>query len=166
MYGSVTTIEMSFFTKNINLLKVIMAVLFFVGTSGFTAILEHCCCSEESAKHMEADKCLEPSAMMEHTETDHASSMEECLPPTSPTIAATGNACHTKIVAGGLSSLLSLLEKEIKLQDSKLQIGNLSLSVSDLVIPVTTTAKSYSSLNLSSSPPSVEKYVLNASFLI
>ncbi len=72
--------------------------------------------------------------------------------------------CHVNAVVGGLAAIQALLEKDTKAQNFDI----LSLFISTIVpiAPSTNTSSCDYSYTDNVSPPSVEKYVLNETFLI
>lgn len=143
---------MKLFNKHILFVGRVVAILFFIASSGFTTILHICT--------MEASECCDPSGASDH----HACPDEESSSPVAGASITGVNDCHINAVVGGLSAIQALLEKDSKVQN---------ISVLALLVP--TFVSFASSINTSSftysysetvSPPSVEKYVLNETFLI
>ena len=143
---------MKFFTENIVVLGRVTAFLFLVASSGFTTFLHICT--------MEATECCDTSGA-----TDHQACFDEETPsPVAGASIQNINDCHINTVAGGLAAIQALQEKDSK----ELNVNVLALLVSTF-IPVGPNANASSfdySYSDNVSPPSVEKYVLNETFLI
>ena len=75
-----------------------------------------------------------------------------------------GDACHSTVVFSGLRVVMALVEKDSKVQDVQV----LSLPISPFVSPAPGNTSSWFNYSYSESvsPLSVEKYVLNETFLI
>ncbi len=150
---------MHFNSRHIAIFGRLLLVLFILANAGFTYILQECnmrgisdgmaCCDDQAPNS--AGAC----ANVDHDQVRHA------------TVDAGSAGCMVRIVVGGLQTDPKFVEKEARC---------LHLWKGDFV-PVSTPAVSSSpnvggpfSLNSSAvfrvSPPSVEKYVLTASFLI
>lgn len=71
--------------------------------------------------------------------------------------------CHTNTIVGGLTTKAGLLEKAPVHND---HVNAFIVPAEDALIAATTTSYSSFSYAISISPPSVEKCVLNATFLI
>lgn len=141
------------FTKNIVSIGRIVAFLFFVTSSGFTTMLHIC--------SMQASECCDPSGASDH----HACPNEEEKPaPVAGESIQGVDDCHVNTVVGGLSAIQALLEKDSKVQNDSNHAPLVSTFVS-LVPSTSTSVVSYSSTE-NVTPPSVEKYVLNETFLI
>ena len=144
---------MNLFTKNIVFIGRVVAILFFMASSGFTTILHICA--------MEASECCDTSGASNH----HACPSDEETPsPVAGTSIQNADDCHINAVAGGLSAIQALLEKDIKAQN----LNALSVLISTFVslAPNTNTSSFTYSYSERVSPPSVEKHVLNETFLI
>lgn len=128
-----------------------MALLSFVASSGFTTILHNCT--------MEVPTCCEVPTQNRH---------EQCDVSVPPEVSIRSDLiCHTNTVVGGLKPTAAVLEKESKSESKKLD-APLVLTVSnfsstDQVNSSTSRFFSFADIVFF---PSVEKYVLNASFLI
>lgn len=126
--------------------------MFLVATSGFTAILHICA--------MEASEYCDTSGA-----SDHDACTNEQLPlPVADTSIHNVDYCHINAVVGGFAIVQALVEKDSKTKNVEV----LSLHTSTFVSPApgyTPSCFNYS-YSESVSPPSVEKYVLNATFLI
>lgn len=109
---------------------------------------------------MQASECCDPSGASDH----HACPNEEQPAPIAGVSIHGVDDCHINTVVGGLSAIQALLEKDSKMQN----ISELATLVTMFVAPApsrTTSSILYSSSD-SVFPPSVEKYVLNETFLI
>jgi hypothetical protein len=143
---------MKLFTKNITWLGRVTVFLFLVASSGFTTMLHLCT--------MEASECCDASGASNH----HACPDAENTSPVAGASVHNVDGCHINSVAGGLSTIQALLEKDSKAQN----VHILSVLISTIVsLPASTNTPSFTYSYLESvSPPSVEKYVLNDTFLI
>ncbi len=143
---------MKLFTKNTIYIGRVVAFLFFIASSGFTTILHICT--------MEASACCDTSGASDHQACPNP---EKSFPGSGASI-QNANECHINAVAGGLAAIQALLEKDIKAQN----VDILSVLNSTFVslAPSTNTSSFTYSYSESVSPPSVEKYVLNETFLI
>jgi len=129
----------------------LIILLFFLSSTGFTSILNICA--------MEAAKCCGTSGRSDH-EACHNES-----PPVSGVSVKDRFECQVNIVAGGLSGVSGLIEKEIKQRTETTEFVVIALSET---AEASFAASTLLSLNhtTNTSPPSVEKYVLNSTFLI
>jgi hypothetical protein len=143
---------MKHFTKNIVSIGRVVAFLFFIASSGFTTILHICT--------MEASECCDTSGASGH----QACPNPEMSSPVSSASIQNADDCHINAVAGGLSAIQALLEKDSKTQNVEVLSVLASTFVS--LAPVNNTSWFTYSFTESVSPPSVEKYVLNETFLI
>jgi hypothetical protein len=143
---------MKLFTKNIVSIGRVVAFLFFVASSGFTTILHICT--------MEAMECCDTSGASDH---DACANAESPSPVAGASIQNVDD-CHMNVVVGGLAANQAMLEKESKVQN----VSVLDLFVSTFVsLALNTNTSSFNySYSESVSPPSVEKCVLNETFLI
>lgn len=109
---------------------------------------------------MEASECCDPPGASDH----HACPNDEESSPVAGASITSVNDCHINAVVGGLSAIQALLEKDSKVQN----ISVLALLVPTFVslAPRINTSSFIYSYSESVSPPSVEKYVLTAAFLI
>lgn len=143
---------MRMIVRNIKLFTALVAVFFLISSSGFTSILHSClmggmacCMSTMQHAYGRTEQSHQPMAL-------HLNS------------AMTG-CCSTTIV-GGLSTSMALLEKPNRIEHSKPVV----VAVNSIVPELTPHFKSSSEYlflvtgNILPSP--VERYVLNASFLI
>ncbi len=136
---------MIFNNKHIKILGRIVVSLFFLASSGFTVILNTCV--------MDTPECCDTTC-------------RESLPsPMGPSVQGQLG-CHANTVAGGLNSIPALVEKGSKPQNNRLEI--LSETALHCAKRAQSGTSSWFTVSFSHniSPPSVEKYVLNASFLI
>lgn len=142
---------MKLFTKKIVFIGRVVAFVFFLASSGFTTILHICA--------MEACECCDTSGAR-----DHDACPDKPALPVAGTSIQNVDDCHINAVAGGLSAIQALLEKDIKAQN----VNTLSVLISTFVslAPSTNTSSFTYSYSESVSPPSVEKYILNATLLI
>lgn len=144
---------MKFFTKNIVVLGRVTTFLFIVASSGFTSVLHIC--------SMQASECCDPSGASDH----HACPNDEEQPsPVAGASIQNVDDCHINSVVGGLSAIQALLEKDSQIQ--KVEVLSILTSVFASLEPVNNTSSFTYSFTESVSPPSVEKYVLNETFLI
>jgi hypothetical protein len=143
---------MNFIYRHIVLLGRAIALLLFMSSLGFTAVLEICC---------------ELDGVETHLIADAHSIGEESAVAAQPTFTSPGNECHTMVLAGGLNGIPAVLEKDSKLNNSKPDVLLVLVAHDTPYLPLhVTTYHSYLVLSGNPSPAPVEKYVLNASFLI
>jgi hypothetical protein len=130
----------------------IIALLLFIASSGFTTIVHACA--------MEATQCCDTSRARDHK------ACENPFPLVAGPSVQREFDCHTNTVAGGLAGVQGLIEKDGKPLNNRLEV--LSAVVSQYISFASSGTASWLSTSYctSVSPPSVEKYVLNASFLI
>ena len=142
---------MRFITGHIILVGRVVAFLFFLSSSGFTTAFHLCT--------MEATECCDPSGT-----TDHKACQDENLPAAGLSVKGVFD-CHTNTLGGGLNPVQGLVEKQVRQEHSKPDIVVFAFSCTldapgfhsnPLLLPQAATA----------SPPSVEKYVLTAAYLI
>ncbi|MBI5473565.1 MAG: hypothetical protein HY961_14595 [Ignavibacteriae bacterium] len=129
-----------------------MAFLFLLASSGFTMIVHICT--------MEAAECCDTSGASDH----HGCPNEPQSEPITGVSFKNLDDCHINAIVGGLAAIQTLLEKNDKTQN----VAVLAVLASSFVSPepVNTTSWFSYSFTESVSPPSVEKYVLNETFLI
>ena len=145
---------MRFLYRHILTLGRLFVLLFFVANSGFTVVLYHCTMEE-------MDCCTTPNEQM----SDACSMMDPPQASSGPVLTA-GDNCHSVIVAGGLKTDPTVVEKESVSRVIKIDLvaGFVPyLEVSN----VSSQAPSFSTAApQNTSPPAVETYVLNSTFLI
>jgi hypothetical protein len=132
----------------------LFVLLFFVANTGFTVVFSRCTMKE-------MDCCAASDEQM----SDDCSMMDPPQPSSEPSVRAF-NDCISVIVVGGLKTDPTVVEMESHARVIKLDLvapyaPELALSTVSLQFqPISSTA----SQNVS--PPAVEKYVLNSTFLI
>jgi hypothetical protein len=138
--------------KHISLIRVFLAALVLTASSGATIVLHRCqmqttcCCSP--IRSTNGDGCNRPNG---------ASSGKS--------FKADFTTCNTSIVVGGVALKQALLEKENKPESNKAIVSKTGpLSLGSLL--QTDRHSQYLLLSKAVSPPSVDRYVLNGSFLI
>lgn len=140
--------------RQILLIGRLFVLLFFLANSGFTVVLYHCTMEK-------MDCCTTSDEQM----SDACSTMDPPQAPIGPAVTA-GSNCHTMIVAGGLKTDPTVVEKESVARVIKADLvagfaPNLAVSsVSFQTQPFSSTASQ------NASPPAVEMYILNSIFLI
>ena len=133
----------------------ILAILFILANSGFTAVLRQCtmksdapmeCCGDSNQSNKSACDGTQNQAGLRLVESQFS--------------------CHTTTLAGGIASTSALLQKESARQNAK---GN-ELCAQHQPHTTSTSAFDHSTnpahFAATLSPPSVEKCVLNKIFLI
>lgn len=123
--------------------------LFLVGNSGFAFVLHKCVA-------VQMDCCEKPN------KDSKDACMDTPMPIGGPTFKAPF-LCHTNTVVGGLTTKSGLLEKT---PIQKETVSTFFMSANVALAPSTITSSSSLSYAINTSPPSVEKCVLNATFLI
>ncbi len=143
---------MRYISKHILLVSRTLALVTFLASSGFTTILHNCT--------MEVTTCCEAPREVNHKDCGGS------VPANTELFIQSDAFCHTNTVVGGVTTNPAVLEKDGKSDVKKLQKAESIL---------TTSATAFNQLRSpfnsfsSGTPvflPSVEKYVLNASFLI
>jgi hypothetical protein len=148
----VILVAMQIINRNIILVGRIVAFLFFLASSGFTSVLHICA--------MEASGCCDVSP------AGGEKPCENPLPQSTGHVTQIGSSCLANIVAGGLVGVQGTTEKDSRAQVSKpiALIGSLAPRM--LHLPSISVSRHHSSHNPACSPPSVETYIMNTSFLI
>jgi hypothetical protein len=145
---------MRFLNQHILTIGRLFVLLFFLANSGFTVVLYHCTMEEMECCTTSDGQMSGACSMMDPPQT-----------PSGPAVTS-GDNCQSMIIAGGLKTDPTLLEKEsvgrvIKLDLVPAFTPDFAFStVFPQVQPFSLTA----SQNVS--PPAVETYVLNSTFLI
>ena len=143
---------MKFLSTHILFIARPLVVVTFLASSGLATVLHNCT--------MVAATCCEAPAEMNHKDCD------ESLPANSVPSIQSNAICHINTVVGGVTTNPAVLDK-----DGKSELKN-PLSFVFVFTPsyeASFQLSTSSSLGLTAPPvflPSVEKYVLNASFLI
>jgi hypothetical protein len=142
---------MRYISNHILFLGRTVTIVLFLASSGFTTILHNCT--------METAACCEPRSGQQH---------EQCDVSLPQNIAfQSGQICHSNTVVGGVTPPAAVLEKdtksEIKKFDTPLVFA--ALFVHSVHQPECTSSHYSPSADVVF-PSSVEKYVLNATFLI
>lgn len=129
----------------------LFTLLFFLASSGFTTIMRICT--------MEACECPDTSGTSDH----NACPNEQAPASVASMFIQNVNDCHNAVV-GGVAVVQALVEKDSRAQNVEV----LSAITSTFVSPASSNTSSCFSYSYSESvsPPSVEKYVLNETFLI
>lgn len=144
---------MKFIILHIALLSRVTLLAFVVASSGFTAILRTCV--------METMSCCADAKVPQHMECDTEQ------PGDAPTLSIRADSqCHADILVGGMTTNPAVVEKEHKYQQTKLAIGANVLSFNCFQASPPSLSPLFGHTTAKVFPPSVEKYVLNASFLI
>ncbi len=143
---------MRFSLKHIRSIRVAFGLLIFFASSGATTVVHTCIL-------VKADCCAPaPSA-------NHDGCQQSALPASAPLLKA-DLTCHTNTLVGGVALKLALVEKENKSQQNKISVAFVLPSSFGFSNTVLAPSRYLFTLAASHSPPSVEKYVLNSSFLI
>ncbi len=131
----------------------IILLLFFLSNSGFTSTLHLCV--------MQAAACCEPAGAQRHDACD------EILPASAGLSVSNALACHVDRVVGGLNGVQGLLEKNVQDKPQHVQLPVVVLP-NGVVLISSAQHGVHLALDSHHSPPlpSVEKYVLNETFLI
>ena len=131
--------------KHIAVLGRVVLILFVIASSGFTLALRICL--------MNSPDCC--STMCQ----DSAPSAKEAS-------VGAQMGCPKSIVAGGLNTNPGLIEKSVKLQNGRYEVLSVTVLHPERYAQPQNQFGQFTSYSSSSSPPSVEKYVLYSSFLI
>jgi len=145
--------------KHILALGRLFLVLFFLANTGLTFILYHCtmCGTADGMACCDHQKPATAS---------HCSDMDS-PPQTGATLAAHSASCMVTTVVGGLQTDPKFVEKaSFAPQVTKIDFVRVALSASSNGPNVDRPFCLLTSVDSNFSPPSVEKYVLTASFLI
>ncbi|TSA24386.1 hypothetical protein D4R75_01530 [bacterium] len=137
--------------KNIKLIRIVLAVLVLTASSGATTVLHRC--------QMQAASCCSPNRNTNDDGCDQ--------PMASPTGQSFKSdfTCHIDVVVGGIALKQALLEKENKPELSIAAIPNVVSVGSSSLLQADSPSHTYFVVHVIS-PPSVDRYVLNGSFLI
>lgn len=147
------------FLQHIIVIGRLLIVLFVLANSGFTAVLHQCAMGgDQSAQSQPVECCSIPSE----------NSRSACeVPQATPSSSIVSQfTCHTNTVVGGLVGTSALLEKQSKTQPSKLGEWSGNLAQQTVFKPIINHSFTLAYFAVDISPPSVEKCVLNSSFLI
>jgi hypothetical protein len=142
---------MIFSSKNIRLIRIFLAVLVLAASSGAATVLHLC--------QMEAASCCSPTQTSNH---------DGCGQPIAPPAGHSFKSdftCHLDVVVGGLALKQALLEKENKPELSIAAIPSVVSFASSSLLQADSPSHTYF-VAQTISPPSVDRYVLNGSFLI
>jgi hypothetical protein len=144
-------------TKHTQNLGRVVTLLFFVANTGFTAVVDYC--SNDGAASCAMESCAE--------NRDCDAKCDQTLPFEAELASQVPGDCDNVAVAGGLNSTPMVLETILGAQTSKIDVLS-CVSPQSVVLP-----GALRIIVFSSSSPSgvalqhtVEKYILNASFLI
>lgn len=145
---------MRFLNRHILTIGRLFVLLFFVANSGFTVVLYHCTMEE-------MDCCTTSNGQM----SSDCSMMDPPQTSSGPSVTA-GNDCHSMIIAGGVKTDPTVVEKESVARVIKVDLA--ASFTPDFAL--STVSSLYQSFSLSASQiasaPAVETYVLNSTFLI
>ena len=145
---------MRFLNRHILTIGRLFVLLFFVANSGFTVVLYHCTMEKMDCCSASNDQMSDACGMMDPPQTSSG-----------PSVTA-NDLCHCVIVAGGVKTDPTVVEKESVVRVIKVDLAfaftpNFALSVvSSLYQPFSLTASRIASA------PAVDTYVLNSTFLI
>ncbi len=151
---------MQFFNRHIVIFGRLFLVVFVLATSGFSIAVSHCTMGSS-----DAGACT-------MTGMEQESSGDVChddgIPQTAKgTVAASNAPCMVTTVAGGLQTEPTTFEKEsLSRHLAKIDLMPLALPALANAQILEKSFTLFSSAGSNVSPPSVEKYVLNATFLI
>ena len=145
---------MIFLNRHIKTFGRFFVLLFFVASSGFTLVLSHC--TMEST-----DCCKKTIGDMPH----ECSMMDPPQASSGPAVTMDGN-CHSLTVAGGLATDPTVVEKESLTRVVKLDVHAGFTLVPMISVVAFSSQPSLSAVAQYASPPPVEAYVLNSTFLI
>jgi hypothetical protein len=144
--------DVTFSLKHIKSVRVAFALLVFFASSGATAVLHTCTLPKMD--------CCAPASSANHDGCD-----QSAVPISAPLLQADFT-CHTNTFVGGVALKLALAEKENKSQPNKASVVFVLPSPFGISNSVQALSRYLFTLAASHPPSSVEKYVLNASFLI
>jgi hypothetical protein len=140
------------FTKHILLLKRLVLIVTIAASSGFTTVVHYCT--------MDVMDCCDPSPSADHRNCDLPG-----VPETGESVKAQFT-CHTNTLVGGVSVKPAVLVKEHKSEPSRIVLATVTASLYNCLSHTSSSSHTLFSPAETPSPPSVEKYVLNASLLI
>ena len=145
---------MRFLNRHIVIIGRLFVLLFFLANSGFTVVLYHCTMEEMDCCNTSDERMSDACSMMDPPQASSG-----------PAITA-GDNCHCVIVAGGLKTDPTVVEKESLTQVIKVDLVS-SFTPSLALSTVSSQVRLFSSTaSQNASPPAVETYVLNSTFLI
>jgi hypothetical protein len=145
---------MRFLNRHIVTVGRLFVLLFFLANSGFTVVFYHCTMEEMDCCGSKDEEMSGACSMMDPPQASSGPAV------------TSGDNCHSIIVAGGLKTDPTVLEKESVARVIKVDLvpaftPDFTLST---VFPQVQPLFSNASQNVSS--PAVETYVLNSTFLI
>jgi hypothetical protein len=146
---------MRFFSQHTIIAGRILAILFVLANSGFTTVLRQCT--------MKSDAPMECCSIPEKSDATNRDAVQKDV--NSPSIVGQFS-CHTITIVGGIASTNALLQRESSNQNSNANACCNHLQQSTLFKIYTTYPGILSYFSATISPPTVEKRVLNSSFLI
>ncbi len=146
---------MRFFSQHTIIAGRILAVLFVLANSGFTTVLRQCMMKSDAT--MECCSIPEKSDAASHDAVQKNANSSSIVSQVS---------CQTITIVGGIASTNALLQRVSSSHDSKANACCNHLQHSTLFKISTTDFGILSYFSATISPPSVEKCVLNSSFLI
>ncbi len=143
---------MRYISKHILLVSRTLALATFLASSGFTTILHNCT--------MEVTACCEAPREVNHKDCGGS------VPANTELFIQSDAVCHINTVVGGITTNPAVLEKDGKSDIKKFQIAESILTTS--IAGFNHLRSQFNSFSFDTAVflPSVEKYVLNASFLI
>ncbi len=145
---------MHLFDRHILPLGWVLVLLFFVANAGITVVQFHCtmqdmgCCAP--LKQEMADAC----GMMDQPQTSSGPSV------------SSGEQCHSWVVAGGLKTDPTVVEKTYAHRGISVDLAYHIVPTNSIPVVDSYTQTHNFLASSSVSPPPVEKYVLASSFLI
>jgi hypothetical protein len=151
---------MNFFPQRTIIAGRILAVLFVLANSGFTAVLHQCA--------MESKQAAPSDQSMECCDTPDRDNDAACEVSQGPSSAPHGIhfTCHTSTIVGGMPSTSALLSEQSKTQLSKFGEWSANFPQHAVSRPIINRSFTLDYFAINATPPSVEKCVLNSSFLI
>ncbi len=145
---------MHLFDKHILPLGRVLALLFFVANAGFTVVQFHCT--------MQDMGCCAP---LKQEMSDACGMMDQPQASSGPSVSS-GEKCHFWVVAGGLKTDPTVVEKSSAQRGISFELAY-DIVAAYSIPAVDSYSQTHSFMTSSSvSPPAVEKYVLASSFLI
>lgn len=140
-------------------LSSLVLALFVIANSGFTVVLYHCTICDQTAA---ASCCADQSVC-----GPEGCPMADTPRPSGAALDGSSMPCLVMVVAGGVQTAPTIVEKETRsTQNRFLQLLPVVMAPSAADPCPHTPFSSLAHARMDDSPPSVEKYILNASLLL
>lgn len=146
---------MKFFPRHMILSGRILAILFILANSGFTAVLRQC-----------TMKSIAPMECCGGSDQSNESTCDGTQNQAGLRLVESQFSCHTTTLVGGIATTFALLQKELTKQNIKTNEMCGRYQQNTICTNTLYHSTNPAQVTATLSPPSVEKYVLNETFLI